>query len=907
MPGITRLQRAKRHITSFVTLSTLALANTAMAQIEEIIVTAQKRSENMQEVPVSVTAFNAGDLDLKQITTVADLRYTTPNISYSKGNFTSGNFKIRGVGQDLVAATADAGVGIHVNDAPLQASRLFETEYYDLEQLIILRGPQGTLYGRNSTGGALNMITARADPDEFYGNVEAQYGNYDNTKIKGAINIPLGDTVAVRFAGIGLQRDGYSDNLVTGNNIDDRDQWSLRGSLQWLATEHTTIQLMASYMEEDSSRTRSPKQLCHNDPSALLGCLPDKLAYDAVNPLAQLTGVIPSRLGPLGPRPALSNNTSGVPQDMRKVAADTDPRYKADETLITARLDQQFSHHELTLIGSYHDTSVHSQQDFNMSSNSVEFSPSPLLPSVAPIAYTTFFADGKLPISRPSGTNTGIVGGNIAYSSNALDGYDISSDSTEQYTLEANFSSIYEGKLNFLAGAFYLNAEIENDFWVISNGLDYFSVVFPAVPLALGGLVGTDGLGWVSPSFHNQTQNYELESSAIFGEVYYELTDTLKLTTGLRYTRDEKTVRDNSYLFNFDADEQPILQAFGADQAYTDLNPYREDNKEWKEWTGRVVLDWSPQFRWSDATLVYGSYSRGYKGGGFNPAFDPREFPGTSAYFEPEFVNAFELGTKNQLLGNHLQANLSAFYYDYADLQVSRIVNRTSFNENSDARIYGLESELLFAPTANWLLSANLAYLNTQVKGFSAVDPRNPSQGRSDVTLLKDNQNASNCVVFHNGAPAPDMAQLNSCTSPALTSGAPLPQPYTVGTGVEVSLDGNELRNSPETTVNLGAQYTWYLQRLDVSMRVDYYWQDAMWGREFNRDPIDKIEAFDVWNAQATLSSKTEDWYLRAYIKNIADEDAIVGMFVSDPSSGLFTNVFPIEPRLYGITVGYNF
>ena len=879
----------------------------AWAQLEEVVVTAQKRSENLQNVPIAITAFDAEAMEAKQITTVQDLRFTAPNVSYSKGNFTGSNFKIRGIGQDLVAATADAGVGIHINDVPLQDPRLYETEYYDIEQLVVLRGPQGTLYGRNSTGGAVNMITNRAALDEMSGNIEGQYGNHDNIRLKGMINIPLGDTLAVRFAGISLQRDGYTRNLATGNDIDDRDQWSLRGSLQWRPTDNTAINFMASYMDENSSRTRSPKQLCHNDPSGLLGCLPDKLAYDAVNPLAQLTGIIPSRLGPLGPQPGLTNDTAGVPRSLRKVAADTDPDYQSDETLAILRLEHQFTHHEMTVITSYHDTSLTSQQDYTMNSSEVEFFPSPLLEGLAPITYATYFADNQLPISRQSRTNTGLVGGNIGGRSNSLDGFDISSANTEQYTFEANLASNYEGALNFMAGIFALDADIDNDYWVIANGLDYFSVVLPAVPLSLGGLIGIDGLGWVSPSFHNTTKKYELESKAAFGEIYYELSDELKLTTGARYTQDKKKVHDAAYLFDFDADGLPILQAFGADEDLSLVAPERRDNEEWEEWTGRVVLDWAPNMSWSDETLFYGSYSRGYKGGGFNPAFDPREFPDTALTFEPEFVNAYEIGTKNQLFDNRLQANLTAFYYDYSDLQISRVINRTSFNENTDAEIYGLESEFIFAPTNNWLFNANVALLDTAIRDYESVDTRDPTQGRTDTTLIKDNTNASNCVVFHNGAQAPDMSQLNDCTNPVLSNGNPLPQPYEVGTGVEADLNGNELKNSPSTTISLGAQYNWNLDRANLSVRLDYYWQDEMWGREFNRDPIDKIDSFDVWNAQATLSSSQNSWYVRAYIKNITDSDSLAGMYVTDPSSGLFTNVFPIEPRLYGMTLGYNF
>ncbi len=892
---------------ALIACAALGTANHARAQLEEVIVTAQKRSENLQSVPIAITTFDAAAMAARQITTVQDLRFSAPNVSYAKGNFTGSNFKIRGIGQDLVAATGDAGVGIHINDVPLLDPRLYETEYYDIDQLVILRGPQGTLYGRNSTGGAVNMITSRASVDETLGNLEGQYGNYDTMRVKGMLNVPLGDSLALRLAGISLQRDGYTENLATGNDIDDRDQWSLRSSVRWLPGDATTVDFMGSYMDEDSSRTRSPKQLCHNDPSGLLGCLPDKLAFDAVNPLAQLTGIIPSRLGPLGPQPGLGNDTSGVPRSMRTVAADTDPQYESDETLAILRLGHRFRRHELTINTSYHDTSLRSQQDYTMNSSEVEFFPSPLLPALAPITYATYFSDNKLPISRPTATNTGLVGGNIAGSSNSLDGYDISSSTTTQYTFEANLASTYEGPLNFLAGAFVLDANIDNDYWVVSNGLDYFSVVFPAVPVSLGGLVGVDGLGWVSPSFHNTTRDYQLESSAAFGEAYYQLTEEVKLTTGLRYTRDKKSLLDAAYLFDFDAAGIPILQAFGADEDLALTDPLRKADQEWKEWTGRAVIDWSPQLDWSDATLFYGSYSRGYKGGGFNPAFDPREFPDTAATFEPEFVNAFEIGSKNQLLDNRLQANLTAFYYDYSDLQISRVLNRTSFNENTDAEIYGLESEFMFAPTSSWLLNANLSLLQTAIRDFQAVDTRDPTQGNSGTTLIKDNTNASNCVVFHNGAPAPDLPQLNSCASPVLSDGSALPQPYAVGTGVPVDLDGNELKNSPATTITLGAQHTWALERAEVSVRLDYYWQDAMWGREFNRDPVDRIDAFDVWNAQATFSSADKRWYVGAYIKNITDSDALAGMYLTDPSSGLFTNVFPIEPRLYGMTLGYNF
>jgi iron complex outermembrane recepter protein len=661
---------------------TLALApGTGHTQIEEVIVTAQKRAESAQDVPIAITAFDDAALKAKQITTFGDMRFAAPNVGFAKGNFSGNNFQIRGIGTSLVAAGSDDGVGIHVNEVPILYPRLFETEYYDVQQLAILRGPQGTLYGRNSTGGAVNMITNTPHSDGVDGHVEAQYGDYDHAKIDGAINIPLGDSLAVRFAGLMLQRDGYTENVYTGEDIDDRDQYSVRGSLRWTPGDNTTIDLMVSYFDEDSSRTRSQKQMCKNDPSALLGCLPDELAFETVNPLAQLTGMLPARLGPLGPQPALTNSPSENPRDMREVIADFDPVYEADETLVTLRIAHEFERYSFAAIAGYQDTSVLSQQDYNWNVSGPA-SVSPLVALIAPQTFARYFADGCLPISAPSANANGIIGGHIGDCNSRLDGYDQSNQETDQTSLEMHLASNYDGPLNFLLGAFYMTADTFNEYWVIASGLDYFSVVFPAVPVGFGGPVGVDGLAYTAPSFVNRTNAYELESKALFGELYYQITDELKLTLGARYTIDEKDTDDVSYLFN-------SFVPFGFDGTITGAGGAplgRIDGEKWEETTGRVVLDWSPEVSFTDSTLVYASYSRGYKGGGFNPPFDAALFPDTAATYEPEFVNAFEIGTKNQLLDNRLQANLTAFFYDYEGLQVSKIVNRTSFKRKYRCR-----------------------------------------------------------------------------------------------------------------------------------------------------------------------------------------------------------------------------
>lgn len=884
------LPAMRRSIVAAVALACQAFAGGAGAQLEEVIVTAQKRAESAQDVPIAITAFDEDAMRDRQIVGFGDMRFSAPNVNYTKGNFTGNNFQIRGVGTNLVAASADSGVGIHVNEVPIFSPRLFETEYYDVEQVAVLRGPQGTLYGRNSTGGAVNMITQRAHSDALEGRIEGQYGNYDHKKVVGNVNLPITDDLALRFAGLWLERDGYTENLYTGNDIDGRDQYSARLSLNWTG-ESTTANLMMSYFEEDSNRSRSQKQLCSNDPGGLLGCLPDSLAFEKPNPSSQLSNILASDalLGPLGLFRYGSNTPGEEPRDMRKVYADFDPIYAADETLVTLQVEHALDNHTLALVAGYQDTTVFSRMDYTWNVGPPLEVP-PLLQLLAPETYQTLFTEG-LPMSAPSANSTGSVGGHIAYTPQGLESFDQSDRDTDQYSIEARIQSDYEGKFNFLAGLFWMDVGMADSYWVIANGFDYVAAVAGSVTVA-------DGLGWVGPQFHTETKDFSIESQALFGELYYEFTETLKLTVGARYNIDTKDITDRQILLNEDElTGERLLQAYGADLPIPVA--YRNDSNEWKEWTGRVVLDWAL----GSETLAYASFSRGYKGGGFNPPFDPLDFPSQEATFEPEFVNAWEAGVKNTLLDNTLQANFSAFFYDYKGMQTSKIVNRTSFNENTDAEIYGVEAEFIYAPTPAWQFNANLSYLHTEVTDFESIDPRDPSAGRDDVTLIKDNTTAVNCVVLmspQDFAAAGVGPQFNSCAG-LREAGLP------VTDGVLEDLDGNQLLNSPEWSLSLGGQYNADLPGgYDLALRIDYYWQDEMYTRLYNRE-VDRIDDWDIWNAQATLMSPDERWYARAYVKNIADDDNFVGMYVTGASSGLFTNVFTLEPRTYGLAVGYNF
>lgn len=951
--------------------ASLGLSSVANAAIEEIVVTAQRTNESIQDVPIAVSAFDGAALESRQIDTFSDLQFNVPNISYSKGNFSGNNFQIRGIGTLLTATSGDSGVGMHINDVYLNSPRIFETEYYDMEQVEVLRGPQGTLFGRNATGGVVNLKTARPVLDETLYDLDFQVGNFANQRVKGSVNIPISDTVAARFAGIWLDREGYTENLL-GGDIDGRDQWSFRGSLRWEATENTTIDLIAHRFEEDSNRSRSQKQLCNQDPSAILGCIPDSIPTEAINAFSTAGTLLSSNLllGPLGLFDFFSvggiDPSFGNPDSLREVRLEFEPQYEAEEDFIMLDIEHDFEQYSFSLIAAHQETSVLSRQDYNGTAGTQGLASIPFgfCEAFSPAACTYFgLSTGSgAPVSLVADRDTslGAIAGTpdeFALSRRGA-GLDLSNAISEQDSVEVQFRSQFDGPVNFMLAGFWMTFESSTNYFVQAPGLDY-----PSIVLGNGALAGNpDQFISLAPGYFNsETDLYELDSQGIFGELYWDINDTMKLTVGVRYNKDEKAVRDRQVFLNV-----PVLvdvpsrttSFLGSDGSVTpvttvdelinaaaavgdyDADPntaggqnYREFAAEWDEYTGRIVLDWTPTLDFTDETLIYFSYAKGFKGGGINPPIDTTLFPGTPTVFEPEDIDAYEIGTKNTLADGTLQINASIFSYDYGALQIGKIVNRTSVNENTDADIFGIEAEFLWAPTENWQFNAAISHLDTELGDTATIDPRDPTQGRQDVSLFKDFTTAANCVLEHNGLPAPSsnpafVATVQGAGAPYLATGAAggLGIPATPGVvdsaftacaaiqaigplfgygyldSVATNLDGNQLLNSPELTISLGGAYTWFLNEgATLSARLDYYWQDEFYTTTFNR-PQDLIDSWDIYNAQVVYTSGNERWSISGFIQNIEDDDELVGTYQTDPSSGLFTNAFLIEPRLYGLT-----
>ncbi|WP_205599595.1 TonB-dependent receptor [Sandarakinorhabdus rubra] len=944
--------------------------------IEEIVVTAQRTAQSLQDVPIAVTAFDAQALQRQQINNPLDIQLTLPNITFTKTNFTGASFTIRGIGDLCVGFACDAATAIHSEGMPLFGTRLFEAEFFDVERVEVLRGPQGTLFGRNATGGVVNFINAKPRTDAIHAAGEVEYGNFNSLRLKGMFNLPITDTLAVRVAGTYLKRDGFTENLFQNTRIDGRDLFALRGSIRWQPSEDTTVDAMAYYFKEDSNRSRVQKQLCQRDPTGVLGCLPARRDNDKINANSTFTGTLLSReflgtvlgasaaglgLGSVYGTDAYTWSGNETPASVRQVRTNFNPTYFAEEEQYMLRVQHDFGPIKAQLTGMYQRNAIDSQNDYNLSVANPAVAAAGLatlgfiaglppsmggVPGFANIV-SALSSGNQFCTSQAEPSMTGAYGGNRICASTPLQ-FDRSQGSSNTKTLEAIITSEFDGRFNFILGGIYVDGKTrQGDYYVNSWTIDYLAGV-------LGGGAGYAG----PPMFRNANDLYRLRSYGIFGEAYFNFTDTLKLTAGLRYNNDDKFVRARSTLvtsggfgiipFNFRGDvfNSPGAATYDADGLAPGRQLFSEKSAKFSEFTGRVVLDWQV----TDDNLLYASYSRGYKSGGINPPLQII-IPGVGDTFNPEFIDAFEVGSKNSFLDGTLRANLTAFYYKYKGLQLSRIIARTSVNDNIDANVYGIEGEFVLQPTRRLLVNLSASYLKTEVTNSQPlVNLRDPSGGRSDAVLVKDLANAYTCAVVNNGAggQAATRAFVNGVNA-GLNAGAFAPfgvpgggnlqgvtdfpsdsglapgiggafslcdivgaaaagtQFAMLADGVPTSIIGNQLPQAPQYKFSAGIQYTFPVgENMSFVPRVDMAHTGESFGNIFN-GAVNRVPSYTVINAQAQFNGPDDKWYIRAFVQNLTDNNAITGLYLTDQSSGLFTNIFTLEPRRYGVAAGFRF
>ena len=227
-------------------------------------------------------------LEDQQIQSGSDLQLLTPSLNFQGGDAGGGTFNIRGITNLAVSNTAESGVEVHVNDLPVGSTTMQDGEFLDLERIEVLRGPQGTLYGKNSVGGAINLITARPRFDEMTQMVSVDLGDYDLEKIRYTLNYPINENMAVRFAGLIINRDGDIENIYSKRptkHINNRNSDAYRFSFAWQLSESTDILLVHDTYEEDSNRHYVNNRYCKRT-SVAVGCTWAELVHELTHPMA---------------------------------------------------------------------------------------------------------------------------------------------------------------------------------------------------------------------------------------------------------------------------------------------------------------------------------------------------------------------------------------------------------------------------------------------------------------------------------------------------------------------------------------------------------------------------------------------------------------------------------------------
>ncbi|NIB43543.1 TonB-dependent receptor [Pseudomaricurvus alkylphenolicus] len=780
-----------------LTLLAAALPATAQAQnsasdfmLEEIVVTAEKREASLQDTAIAVTAMDAGMLERSNVEDTLDLQFAVPNLMVGSNR----NLTLRGVGTSVLGGGADPAVSTSFNSMPIAPSG----EIYDLERVEVLRGPQGTLFGRNTTGGVINYISAKPS-EEFSLDLTAQVANFGSVRTKGALNLPITDSIFQRFAFNTVNRDGYTHNEFTGNDVDGRDEFSIRSTTRFEFGDGADATLTLQYYNEESSRLDTMKIACK--PDNTYGCAAD--TTDEIGYPADFSaGVSNVVLFPLG---ILKPNRYGAhpnPNDYRKVSMDTDPTLDREESFAALEINIDLTD-DLSLTSATSFVKVKNDQlrDFDL--------------AAAPNAYNdTFFS--------PGGQLTYLYDGELQ----TRDDYAPTQRNirnSDDFSQEFRIASSYDGDFNFLAGIAYTKSDYH--FWGGTWSPDLTNSV-----LGFGG-------------FTNEV-DFKSESLAVFGETYYNITDSLTLTTGLRHTKDKKR-------------SEAGVNSIG------EVTNFNEADATWEEVTGKINLNWQAELPFTDETILYGTLSRGYKGGGLNPG-NP-----SIPDFDPEYVDSIEFGTKNQLLDHRVQINAAAFFYDYTNFQVGGLIEGTGVNFNIDeVEVKGLELETVFLITENLMLNANASFLDTEIISSEAL----PNTSRGYVV------------------------------DPA--TGAPIRGEFGEIQFAREDVAGNDLPYAPSSQFSLGLQYTHQLgDQMDVRYRVDYYWQSDYKSREFDNFEYESWDRVDLY---VSLHDQSGKWDVEAFVKNAADDDSITGANADNYLVGLPRTLKLLDPRTYGVEFTYH-
>lgn len=701
---------------SCAALSVGALASPAAAQdsaaanerfgIEEIMVTSQRREQSLQDIPLSVTALSGRqlrDTGLQNSLAIGDI---VPNLEIKTFGGVP-NIFIRGVGNNDFNSSSVSPISIYRDDVVVASTGSQIFALFDVDRVEVLRGPQGTLFGKNTTGGAIQYISKLPD-GEFEGYARAGYGRFNLFEAEAAGSIPIADGLSMRISGITRRRDGERINLFNGEDAINVDEAAARVILRYNPDSNLDVRLSGG-KGRDRSDYLNPKPLGTVDGGNIFGY------------------------------------TDPAPEDIRILNVNADSRNFSNNTWVA--LNATIS---LTDTLTLRSISGYDKSDID---NRVDVDGSPLR-----VDEITFLTE------------------------------------TEQFSQEVQF--LYsDDRINALLGFYFfdenLDARSEADL------IGELSFANGAVPL-------------ITTAARNN------KSYSIFGEGTYEVTDKLSVTGGLRYTWDEVSAEHRGFLVpGFFDDDIP-------NGAEIDLVPFGMLEDTFKAFSWRVVADYNV----TDDMLAYASVNRGFKSGTFNIGIITSLAERTQV--EPEFLTAYEIGLKSTLFDQRVRLNISAFYYDYSDLQVLSVNQQGSgiptlgLDNAADAKIMGLEFELYAKPVENLDLGLNFGLLDAEYKNYTsgAIDP---------------------------------------------------------ATGQPRDFSGNTLPGAPNFTLSTFAQYIQPLTNdISASLRLEYNFTGKKFYNNAEDDLVSSQEGYGLVNIRTAIRQAEDQWEVAFWGRNITGKSYIV-------------------------------
>lgn len=648
--------------------------------LKEIVVQARKVSENLQDVPVAVTAFSGADLTNQGFQQFEDLANFTPGMVIRSGAAAPSStvIALRGQLQNDILATLDPSVGTYVDGVYWARSYGLNANILDAASVQVLKGPQGTLFGRNTTGGAILISTNNPDMDEFSGSLSASYGRFNEHEMTGVINIPIvADRVALRLAGTRLKRDGYMLNVApatavsaftpanatflprgpfaapfTGQRYDGRDRWNGRAKLAIQASDTLELHFSGEFYKADESS--ASRQISYV-PERFVGT--GRSNYDIGVSASQLVGLATGS-------PALTATANG-------------------RTLLT------------TLIG---------QLDASPSTTSNNERPSSL------VETKTLGFTGQLEV--PWGEVKLMTGYRKVESSTILD-----VDGTP-YPI---FTSANQQKLSQYSGELQTTGKIINDRIDIAAGLFYFHETGTDI-YAQRSLVG------LTPLSTNSYGKISNDSMGVYAQATYRPVDALGITAGIRYSVDDKALESRNADYNrttgLMACRLVPVTPYATPEVVAPAPCSLTTKDSFSGWSYNFGVD----YRIDEGILVYASTAKGFRAGGAN--FRARTLSSFNT-FEPERAYSYEVGVKTELFDRRVRLNVAAYQADIKDIQRSTIIAvapvppatvttaATIVGNAGSVRIRGFEIETAVRPTEGFTLSGSVALVDPEYTSFA--------------------------------------------------------------------------------------------------------------------------------------------------------------------------------------------